>query len=73
MSTTNRLVGSAQAGRGIAARPKMFVGRMAFRHTGIVDMTDGADGEDRPTFPYTFEEKFPIALPMTFDFTFSSL
>ena len=73
MSAANRLVGSAQAGRVMAARPTMFVGRTAFRHTGIVDMTDGADGEDRPTFPYTFEKKFPLTFPVTFDFTLSSL
>ena len=58
MSTTNRKVESAQAGRVISARPGMFVGHLAFRSTGIHDMTGGADGEDRPTFTYAFPFTF---------------
>ncbi len=72
MSTTNRRVESAQAGRVLNARVGMFVGHMAFRSVGIHDMTGGADGEDRPTFDYLFQTPFPITFTGDFDFTFGS-
>ncbi len=57
-ANVNRKIDGAQAGGDINSRPGNYIGHLAFRSTGLIDMTGGDQGQDRPTFAYTFPYTF---------------